>query len=243
MKQLDKMGIADNTIVVVTTDNGTETFTWPDGGNTPFKGEKGMATEGGFRVPAVIRWPGKVKPNQVINGVISGMDWFPTFVTAAGNPDIKQELLKGKKLGDKTYKVHLDGYDQTDMLTKGGKSTRNEVWYFTQTSLAAARIGDIKYTMLTMPNGWLGAQEKPGWLGLVNLRLDPFERLGYHPGESWMSFEHYYGREFWRFVFLQEEVAKLAKTAIDYPPMQAGASLNLDAVKKKIKESAAGHGQ
>ena len=241
MKQLDKMGIADNTIVVVTTDNGTETFTWPDGGNTPFKGEKGMATEGGFRVPAVIRWPGKVKPSQVINGVISGMDWFPTFVTAAGNPNIKQELLKGKKLGGKSYKVHLDGYDQTDMLTKGGKSTRNEVWYFTQTSLAAARIGDVKYQILTMPNGWLGAQEKPGWLGLTNLRLDPFERLGFKPGESWMSFEHYYGREFWRFVFLQEEVEKLAKTAIDYPPMQEGASLNLDAVKKRIKASMAGH--
>jgi len=243
MKKLDQMGIADNTIIVITTDNGTETFTWPDGGNTPFAGAKGMALEGGFRVPAVIRWPGKVKPNQVINGVMSGMDWFPTFVAAAGNPNIKQELLKGKKLGNKTYKVHLDGYDQTDMLTRGGKSTRKEVWYFTQTALAAARIGDVKYQLLTQPNGWLGAQEKAGWPKLTNLRLDPFERLGYGPGESFMSFEHYYAREFWRFVFLQEEVAKLAKTAIDYPPMQAGASLNLDAVKKHIKESAAGHGQ
>jgi len=243
MKKIDEMGIADNTIVVVTTDNGTETFTWPDGGNTPFAGAKGMALEGGFRVPAVIRWPGKVKPNQVINGVISGMDWFPTFVTAAGNPNIKDELLKGKDLNGKTYKVHLDGYDQTDMLTKGGKSTRKEIWYFTQTTLAAARIGDVKYQMLTQPNGWLGAQQKPGWPKLTNLRLDPFERLGYGPNESYMSFEHYFAREFWRFVFLQEEVAKLAKTAIEYPPMQAGASLNLDAVLKQIKESAAAHGQ
>jgi arylsulfatase len=200
-----------------------------------------MATEGGFRVPMIMRWPGKVQPNQVINGVMSGMDFFPTFVAAAGNPNITQELLKGKKLGGKTYKVHLDGYDQTDMLTKGGKSTRNEIWYFTQTSLAAVRIGDIKYQLLTMPNGWLGAQEKPGWPRLTNLRLDPFERLGFGPGESWMSFEHYYGHEFWRFVFMQEEVAKLAQTAIKYPPMQEGASFNLDAVKKQIAASHAAH--
>ena len=243
MKKLDEMGEADNTIIVVTTDNGTETFTWPDGGNTPFKGEKGMALEGGFRVPMIMRWPGKVQPNQVINGLMSGLDWFPTFLTAAGEPNITTELLKGKTLNGKKYKVHLDGYDQTDMLTNGGESARNELWYFTQSALAAARLGDIKYQLLTMPNGWLGAQVKPGWPKMTNLRLDPFERLGFGPGESWMSFEHYYGHEFWRFVMMQEEVAKLAKTAIDYPPMQAGASFNLDAVKKQIAEAHAAHAQ
>ena len=242
MKKLEDMGVADNTIVVVTTDNGTETFTWPDGGNTPFKGEKGQATEGGFRVPMVMRWPGKVKPNQVINGIMSGMDFFPTFVTAAGNPNIKKELLKGKKLNGKKYKVHLDGYDQTDMLTKGSKSTRNEIWYFTEGNLAAARIGDFKYTLLDQPGGWLGGTVKLDWPKLVNLRLDPFERLGFAPGgDSWMSFEHFYGREFWRFVFLQEQVAELAKTAIDYPPMQKGASFNLKAVQEKIKAAQGAH--
>jgi arylsulfatase len=240
---LEKIGEADNTIVVVTTDNGTETFTWPDGGTTPFKGEKGMGTEGGFRVPAVVRWPGKVKPNQVINGVMSGMDWFPTFVTAAGNPNINDELLKGKKLGGKTYKVHLDGYDQTDMLTKGGESTRNEIWYFTQSQLAAVRIDDVKYGLLSQPNGWLGGTVKMGWPTLYNMRLDPFERMGLAPGESMLAMQNYYGQEFWRFVFMQEEVAKLAKTAIDYPPMQAAASFNLDAVKKQIKEAQAAHAQ
>ena len=241
MKKLDDIGEADNTIIIVTTDNGTETFTWPDGGTTPFKGEKGMGTEGGFRVPAVIRWPGKVKPNQVINGVMSGMDWFPTFITAAGNPNITDELLKGKKLGGKTYKVHLDGYDQTDMLTNGGKSARNELFYFTQTQLAAVRIGDVKYGLLSQPDGWLGPVVKNSWPTLYNLRLDPFERMGFGPNESFMSFENYYGQEFWRFVFMQEEVAKLAKTAIDYPPLQAGASFNLDAVKQQIKEAQAAH--
>ena len=243
MKKLEEMGEADNTIIVVTTDNGTETFTWPDGGNTPFKGEKGMALEGGFRVPMIMRWPGKVQPNQVINGVMSGLDFFPTFLTAAGEPNITEELLKGKTLNGKNYKVHLDGYDQTDMLTNGGESARNEVWYFTQSALAATRLGDIKYQLLTMPNGWLGAQMKPGWPKMTNLRLDPFERLGFGPGESWMSFEHYYGQEFWRFVMMQEAVAKLAKSAIDYPPMQAGASFNLDAVKKQIAAAHAAHSQ
>jgi len=240
-KKLKDMGVADNTIIVVTTDNGTETFTWPDGGTTPFKGEKGMGTEGGFRAPTVIRWPGKVKPNEVINGVMSGMDWLPTFAAAAGNPTIKQELLKGKKLGGKKYKVHLDGYDQTDMLTKGGKSARNEFWYFTQSQLAAARIGDFKYILLDQPDGWLGQTIKLNFPKLYNLRLDPFERMGFGPGESFMAFKDFYGRNFWRFVFLQQEVGKLAKTAIEYPPMQTAASFNLDAVKAQIAEARAAH--
>jgi arylsulfatase len=237
------MGVADNTIVVVTTDNGTESFTWPDGGTTPFKGEKGMVTEGGFRVPCVVRWPGKIKPNQVINGVMSGMDWLPTFAAAAGNPNIGKQLLKGKALNNKTYKVHLDGYDQTDMLTKSGKSARNEFWYFAQSTLGAARIGDFKYVLIEQPNGWFGANVDNNMPKMFNLRLDPFERMGYDPHESWMSFEHFFGQNLWRTVFLQQEVAKLAKTAIDFPPMQEAASFNLDAVKKKIQAAAAGHGQ
>ena len=243
MKELDDMGEADNTIIVITTDNGTEVFTWPDGGTTPFKGSKGMSTEGGFRVPMVMRWPGQVKPNQVINGVMSLMDFFPTFAAAAGNPNITEELLKGKTMDGKTYKVHLDGYDQTDMLTKGGESARDEFWYFAQTTLGAVRLGDMKISLISQPGGWVGATVKNNFPRIHNLRLDPFERMGFDPNESFMSFEHFYGPNFWRFVFMQEEVSKLAKTAIDFPPMQASASFNLDAVKKKIAESAAGHGQ
>jgi arylsulfatase len=243
MKELEDLGEAENTIIVVTTDNGTEVFTWPDGGTTPFKGSKGMSTEGGFRVPMVVRWPGQVKPNQVINGVMSLMDWFPTFAAAAGNPNIKEELLKGKKLDGKKYKVHLDGYDQTNMLTKGGESARNEFWYFAQTTLGAVRLGDMKISLISQPGGWVGATVKNNFPRIHNLRLDPFERMGFDPDESFMSFEHFYGPNFWRFVFMQGEVAKLAKSAIEYPPMQASASFNLDAVKKKIAASAAGHGQ
>ena len=161
MKKLEDMGVADNTIIVVTTDNGTEGFTWPDGGTTPFTGWKGEVGDGGFRVPCVVRWPGKVKPNQVINGVISGMDWLPTIAAAAGNPNIVKELLNGKKMGGKTFKNHLDGYDQTELLRNGGKKTaRNEVWYFTQSTLAAARIGDYKYVLIEQPEGWFGPSQK-----------------------------------------------------------------------------------
>jgi arylsulfatase A-like enzyme len=236
MKKIDDMGEADNTIIVVTTDNGAETFTWPDGGTTPFKGAKGMATEGGFRVPAVIRWPGKVKPNQVINGIMSGMDWLPTFATAAGHPNIKTELLAGKKIGGKTYKVHLDGYDQTDMLTKSGKSTRNEIWYFAESTLMAARINDFKYVLQAAPGGFFGSKEKLDWPRLYNLRLDPFERLSMMPGESGFAMQDFYAHEFWRFTFMQQEVAKLAKTAAEYPPMQKGASFNIEATKKHLDE-------
>ena len=112
MQKLKDMGVDDNTILVFTTDNGTETFTWPDGGTTPFKGQKGTGYEGGFRAPAILRWPGNVPANKVENGIMSGLDWFPTLVAAAGNPNIKEELLKGKTVAGRTYKNHLDSYNQ-----------------------------------------------------------------------------------------------------------------------------------
>ena len=127
MEHLRQRGLDGNTIVVFTTDNGAENFTWPDGGNTPFAGGKGTALEGGFRAPCIIRWPGRVAPGTVQNGIMSGMDWFPTFVAAAGNPNIAAELRQGKAIGDRTYRVHLDGYDQTRMLTGQGpaRATRS----------------------------------------------------------------------------------------------------------------------
>jgi len=237
MKKLDEMGIADNTIVVVTTDNGAEGFTWPDGGTTPFNGWKGMGTEGGFRVPAVLRWPNTVQPNRVINGVMSGMDWFPTFVKAAGyEGDIAADLKKGKTLDGKEYKVHLDGYDQTAMLSGGAKSARNELWYFTESTLASARIGDYKYVFLDQPDGWFGPKVHLDWPGIYNLRLDPFEKMNLNESllaANWWAFE------FWRFVFVQQQVAELAKTAVDFPPMQPGASFNLSEVKARIEKAMA----
>lgn len=237
MAKLKKDGMDDNTIVIFTTDNGAENFTWPDGGTTPFAMGKGTIMEGGFRVPAIIRWPGKVPANQIANGIMSGMDWFPTLVAAAGNPNITQELLKGKQLGDRTYKVHLDGYDQTPMITGKGPSTRNEIFYFGESALGAVRIGDYKYRFIDQPGGWMGAKVAVDVPILTNLRLDPFERMGWPENQAAQGSQQYFDwfkYQFWRFVFVQQQVAKLAETAIEFPPMQKGASFNLDSVKAKI---------
>lgn len=244
MAKLKDMGVDDNTIVMFTTDNGTETFTWPDGGNTPFKGQKGTIYEGGFRVPAILRWPGKVPAAKVENGIFSSQDWFPTFVAAAGNPDIGEQLLQGKKLGDRTYKNHLDGYNQMDLITGKGPSNRHEIYYFAESTLGAVRIDDFKYRFIEQPDGWIGTQLKVDAPVLTNLRLDPFERLDF-PGQGTITgsqeYFSWFQYEFWRFVFVQQEVAKLAMSAIQYPPMQKGASFNLEAVKAKVEEAMKQH--
>src|SRR4029078_844556 len=145
LKKLKDDGLDDNTIVVFSTDNGAENFTWPDGGQTPFAGGKGTVLEGGFPAPCIARWPGKIPAGKVENQLMSGLDWFPTFLSSAGDKTIAADLQKGKKLGDRTYKVHLDGYDQTDMLTGKGPSKRQEIFYFAETTLGAIRIDDYKY--------------------------------------------------------------------------------------------------
>jgi arylsulfatase A-like enzyme len=208
MKKLKDMGVDDNTIVVFTTDNGTEVFTWPDGGQTPFE-----------------------------NGIISGLDWFPTLLAAAGNPNIVEELRKGKQIGDTTYKCYLDGYNQMDMITGKGPSNRHEIWYFGESELGAVRIDDYKYRFIDQPGGWLGEKTKVDVPYLTNLRLDPFERTGWPENGTKSGSQEYFQwfkYEFWRFVFVQDQVEKLTMTAIEFPPMQKGASFNLDAVKAKI---------
>jgi arylsulfatase len=239
LKHLDDIGLADNTIVVFTTDNGAETFTWPDGGNTPFKGQKGTAYEGGFRAPCIARWPGKIKPGTVENGVMSALDWFPTLVAAAGNTTITDDLLKGVKLGDRSYKNHLDGYNQMDLITGYGPSKRREFFYFAGPKLGAVRIDEMKFQFIQQPQGWPGPKVETDMPGLINLRQDPFERFPMIAGESALTGafgygNDFYAREFWRFVMVQQYVGALAKTAIDYPPMQDPASFNLDAIKQKI---------
>ncbi|WP_427183973.1 arylsulfatase [Bordetella bronchialis] len=242
LKKLKDMGVDQNTIVVFTTDNGAENFTWPDGGQTPFAGGKGTALEGGFRVPAILRWPGKVPAGKVENGIFSGMDWFPTFVAAAGNPGIIDELKNGKAMGDRTYKVHLDGYDQTSLITGQGPSARHEVIYFTESTLSAVRIDDYKYRFTDQPNGWLGGTIKVDWPILVNLRLDPFERTGIPNGANGsLHFYSWFVYQFWRFQFVQKEIAELAQTALEFPPMQRGATFNLDAVKEQIQRAMESH--
>jgi arylsulfatase len=240
LKHLEDIGEADNTIVVFTTDNGAEVFTWPDGGMTPFRATKGTVFEGGFRVPCLIRWPGHVKPGTIQNGIFSGLDWFPTLCAAAGIRDITDQLLKGVKLGDKTYKNHLDGYDQMDLLAGHGPSKRHEVFYFEGPNLGALRVDDFKFQFYQQPWGWPGEKLTTSMPTIVNIRQDPLERTpsirGESPNSSAFGYgQDFYAREFWRFVLVQQYVAQLAATAVKYPPMQTPASFNLDEVKKKVE--------
>ena len=236
MKALDDMGEANNTIVVFTTDNGAETFTWPDGGMTPFRASKGTIHEGGFRVPAIIRWPGHIKAGSVENRIFSGLDWYPILLAASGNPNITEQLLKGVQLGDRTYKNHLDGYNQMALLEGKGPSARHEIFYFGGAELGAVRVDNFKYQFYTQPDGWPGPKVTTDMPSIYNIRQDPFERtpiLNFAQGSpAW--FNEFFGREAWRFVFVQQVVTKLGETAIEYPPMQAPASFNLSAVKAKI---------
>jgi arylsulfatase A-like enzyme len=238
MQWLKDQGLDQNTIVVFTTDNGAETFTWPDGGTTPFAGNKGTVKDGGYRAPAIIKWPGHVPAGTVANGIISGLDWFPTLTAAAGNPDVKNQLLKGLDLEGKTYKVHLDGYDQTAMITGQGPSTRHEVWYFAQTRLGAVRVDDWKYTFLTQPQGWAGVVERPNMPILCNLRQDPYERMGWGSNgfldgsiAYWDSFKH----EMWRFQVPAKIIAENIPSLVEYPPMQAGAGFSTGDLKEKVE--------
>ena len=246
LQHLQDIGEADNTIVIFTTDNGAEVYTWPDGGMTPFKGGKGTSYEGGFRVPAIIRWPAHVKPGSVENGIFSGLDWFPTLVDAAGNPDITTQLLKGVQLGDRSYKNHLDGYDQRAVLEGKGPSVRHELFYFSGAELGALRIDDFKFQFLQQPYGWPGEKVVTDMPTITNLRQDPFERTPDTRGETFNTgspgyVNDFMAREFWRFVVVQQQVGKLAATAIDYPPMQDPASFNLSALKAKIDKAVKAH--
>ena len=238
LKKLDELGVADNTIVVFTTDNGAENFTWPDGGQTPFAGGKGTVLEGGFRVPCVVRWPGHVPAGKVENGLMSGLDWFPTLAAAAGNPNIAAELLAGKKLGDKTFKVHLDGYNQLDFISGKTQTQRHELFYFAEATLGALRIDDYKYRFIDQPQGWLGGTVKPDMPIITNLRLDPYERTGLTGSLEYMQWFLF---AFWRFVFVQDVVEKFAKTFIEFPPLQKPASFNLAAVKEQVQAAALAH--
>jgi arylsulfatase A-like enzyme len=194
--------------------------------------------EGGFRVPCIVRWPGKVSAGKVENSIISGLDWFPTFLAAAGNPNITEELKAGKQLGEQTYKVHLDGYNQLDLITDNGPSKRREIFYFAEGTLGALRLDDHKYRFIDQPGGWFGGTVKPDWPILTNIRLDPFERTGM--GGS-IAYFNWFGFEFWRFVMVQEIVTSAAQSFVDFPPMQKSASFNLEGVKEQIVQAMRSH--
>jgi len=241
LDKLDELGIADNTIVFYSTDNGVHMNTWPDAGMTPFQGEKNTNWEGGWRVPAMVRWPGKIKAGSVSNDIIHHMDWLPTFLAAAGEPDIKAKLKKGgvEAIG-RSYKVHLDGYNILPLLTgKTKESPRKEIFYFADTGeLTALRYNDWKAIFLEQKvRGTFRAWMEP-WTELrapliFNLRRDPYER-------AYFTSNTYY--DWWvdHVFFLvpaQAYVADFLKTFKDFPPRQKPASFSIDRVMEKMLTS------
>jgi arylsulfatase len=225
LDQLDQLGIADNTIVLYTTDNGAELALWPDGAMTPFHGEKGTTWEGGFRIPMMVRWPGVVKPGTEINDIVTLMDWMPTFASAAGVSDLKEQMKTGFQAGAKTFKVHLDGYDLLPML-KGDTDSgpRDSVYYFDQGgNLNAIRWNDWKLSFAINSEGNIATatREVPAWANIANLRMDPYER-GMHEGGGAIEF---LARNIWLLVPIQGKIKEFFAD-FDQFPYQEGNSLN-----------------
>jgi arylsulfatase len=235
LEKLDDLGIAENTIVIYSTDNGAEVFSWPDGGATPFRGEKATTWEGGFRVPAVVRWPGVVKPGTVINEIFSHQDWLPTFMAAVGEPDIKQKLLSGHEADGKNFKVHLDGYDQTALLKGEGPGARKEIFYITDDGdLSAVRYKKWKIVFTQQKATGFDVWREPfipvRFPYLVDLRADPFERAMI-PGPSGRSasyeYDKWHAQRMWALVPAQTIVGDFLKTFDEYPPRQKPGSFSV----------------
>jgi arylsulfatase A-like enzyme len=232
LDKLDELGIADNTIVVYSTDNGAEKFTWPDGGTIPFRGEKGTTWEGGFRVPAAARWPGLIKPGTIVNDIFSHEDWVPTLLAAVGDADIKERLKRGYRAAGKTFKVHLDGYDQAAVLSGKGPGARNEIFYFDAAgNLNALRFRDWKIHFTIMEGSINEAYRKtPSWPLVINLRQDPFE-VSPEAG----LYTRWYGDQMWTFVPAQAFVSKFLGTFREFPPSQAVGSLSVEKALQELQ--------
>jgi len=237
LKKLDELGIADNTIVLFTSDNGAEIFSWPDGGNHPYRGEKGTTFEGGFRVPMLAKWPGTIKPGTIVNEIMAAEDWMPTLLAAAGDPNVKEKLLKGMKVGDKTFKNHLDGYNFLPYF-KGevAKAPRREFFYFTDNAdLAALRYNDWKISFKTIEGNLFTGKEDSTNVPLVtNLRQDPWERYQY---ES-MLYGRWWGEKLWTMIPAVAVVGQFLATFKDYPPSQKSGSLSIEAALRSLEQQA-----
>lgn len=226
---LDQLKVADNTIVIYTTDNGAEIALWPDGAMTMFRGEKGTTWEGGFRIPMMIRWPGVIKPGTVSNEIISLIDWFPTLCDAAGIPNIKEKMASGFAANGKNFKVHLDGYDFVPYF-KGQtkKGPRDVIYYFDQGgNLNAVRWNDWKTSFAINSPGNIATSTRqvPAWAMITNLRMDPYEK-GMEEGGEAMKF---FGQQMWLLVPIQGKIKDFFSDFNKYP-YQEGSSLNASGI-------------
>jgi arylsulfatase len=237
---LDELGITDNTITMYSTDNGAEVFTWPDGGTTPFLGEKATTWEGGFRVPAVVRWPGRIPAGSITNGIVSHQDWLPTLLAAAGEPDIKEKLLEGHRAGDRTFKVHLDGFNMLDYWASGGEGEgpRMGIYYFTDVGdLSAIRWRNWK-VMFSEQRGhgfdvWKDPLVPLGWPHVFNLRADPFERA-HRESIGWA---HWATQRMFALSGAQGVTLDFLETFLDFPPRQEPGSFSVEAIIKQLQEA------
>ncbi len=242
LKKLDDLGIADNTIVLFSSDNGAELFSWPDGGMHPFKGEKGTTWEGGFRSPALARWPGVIKPGTIVNDIMSHEDWLPTLLAAAGDPEMKQKLLKGMTVGEKTFKTHLDGYNFMPFF-KGEVATgpRREFFYFDDNAnLNALRYGNWKIHFAWIEGHLFTGKRTAANVPLVvNLRQGPFERT---PFES-DFYRRFQADKLWTLVPAQAIAGQFIQSFKEFPPSQRTGSMNLDQVMEQLQSGASGGGK
>jgi arylsulfatase len=238
LDKLDELGIADDTIVLYSTDNGVHMNSWPDAGMTPFRSEKNSMWEGAYRVPSLARWPGHFPAGVVLNGIMSHNDWFPTLLAAAGNPDIAEQLKAGTELAGTTYKVHLDGNDQLAWLTgEAEESARDHFFYVTDDGdLAAMRFDNWKFVFME--------QRVPGTMQIwaepliplrlpkiFNLRTDPFERADITSNTYW----DWLIAHAWLLVPAQTYAARMIQTLKEFPPRQAPASFSIDQVVEKLQ--------
>ena len=238
---LDQAKLADDTIVVYTTDNGPMVCLWPDAGSTPFRGEKNTNWEGGWRVPAMIRWPGTVKPGTVITDVVAGEDWLPTLLTAAGAPGIKEKLVAGYRAGDTTYKVHLDGYDQTALLRGSGPGARTEFFYFSDDGdLLAMRYGRLKMHFMVQNATGMDVWRRPFEVLrapiFFDLRSDPVER-----GQEGMGYDDWWYRHAFYAIPTQRVVGEFLASFKAFPPRQRPGSFTVGDALETLSAPAAPH--
>jgi arylsulfatase len=236
LAKLKELGLDENTIVMYSTDNGAETFTWPDGGTTMFRGEKNTNWEGGYRVPTMIRWPGVIKPGTVINEIGAHEDMLLTFVNAAGGSNVAENLKKGASIGGRSYKVHLDGYDLGPALRGQAAWPRKEFIYWTDDgSVAALRYQDFKVTFLEQDAQGLRVWQDPfkelRAPLLTNLRMDPFERAEH---ENAMGYQRWYTEHMWAIAPAGAYVANWLQSFKEFPPRQKPGSFNLDRVMEAV---------
>ena len=235
LNKLDALGIADDTLVIFTTDNGAEKFSWPDGGTSPFRGEKGLGWEGGFRAPFVMRWPGQIPAGRLLNGIASLEDVVPTVLAAAGVPDIKEQLLQGHQAGEKTFRVHLDGYNQLPYFSgETEESARDEFFYYGEHELYAIRYRNWKVHFQVKDNWFFGQLKRPTIPQPVNLRVDPFEQhvdAPYYP--------LYVGEKLWTVLPAAYLLQQHANTFRDFPPRQPPANFNPQEMLNSVLNAAA----